>query len=81
MQWAYHYASMLESCLVCYFISAMFVSLPYFELFYLLVALTLCLRRIVERQARLIALRQTEAPDTASIVASRIPLGISAKSR
>ncbi len=57
-QWAYHYASMLEGSLICYLISAMFVSLPYFELFYLLVALTCCLRRVVERQAR----QTTRAP-------------------
>src|SRR5206468_835112 len=47
----YYYAAMLESSLVSYVISAMFVSLPYFELFFLLVGLTVCLRRIVEQQA------------------------------
>ena len=50
-RWGRYYAGMLESSLVCYIISAMFVSLPYFELFFLLVALTHCLRRIVERDA------------------------------
>ncbi len=49
MRWAYYHGAMLESALLAYVIGAMFVSLPYFELSYLLIALTVCLRRIVEQ--------------------------------
>ncbi len=50
-RWAYYSAAMLESAFVCYIIGAMFVSLPYFELSYLLLALTVSLARIVEKTA------------------------------
>jgi O-antigen ligase len=49
-RWAYYYAAMLEAGLVAYIIPAMFVSIPYFELFYVLVALTVALKRIVDRE-------------------------------
>ena len=62
-KWAYYYAAMIESSLVCYVISAMFVSLPYFELFFLLLGLTLCLRRIVERHTVKIATIAAEPRD------------------
>lgn len=48
-RWAYYYAAMIESSLLTYLVGAMFVSLPYFELAYLLIGLTVCLRRVVER--------------------------------
>jgi O-antigen ligase len=46
-RWAYYYAAMLESGLLSYLVGAMFVSLQYFEVFYLLIGLSVCLRRIV----------------------------------
>lgn len=46
-RWAYYYAAMLESSLLAYLVGAMFVSLQYFELFYLLLGMSVCLRRIV----------------------------------
>lgn len=51
LRWAYYYAAMIESSLLTYLVVAMFASLPYFELSYLLIALTVCLRRIVEQAA------------------------------
>lgn len=48
-RWAYYSAAMLESSWVCYIVAAMFVSLPYFELFYLLLGLTVALGEIARR--------------------------------
>lgn len=48
VRWAYYYAAMIESSLVGFVVCAMFLSLPYFELLYLLAGLTVCLRRMVE---------------------------------
>lgn len=58
-RWAYYYAAMIESSLVSYLVGALFVSLPFFELFYLLVGLTVVLRRIVARE-----LQEATAPAT-----------------
>ena len=50
LRWAYYYAAMLETTLIIYSVSAMFASLPYFELFYASVALTVALQRLVAQQ-------------------------------
>jgi putative inorganic carbon (hco3(-)) transporter len=49
-RWAYYYATLLETIIIAYGISAMFASLPYFELFYLSVALTVALKRLLARE-------------------------------
>jgi len=46
-RWAYYHAAMIESAMVTYLVGAMFASLPFFEIFYLLLALSVILRRVV----------------------------------
>jgi len=62
-RWAYYYAAMLESTVLSYLVAAMFVSLPFFELFYFLVALTVCLRGVVEDSAGQTAPAPEGVPD------------------
>jgi probable O-glycosylation ligase (exosortase A-associated) len=54
--WAYYYAAMIESSLVGFIVCAMFLSLPYFELLYLLAALAVCLRHMVEGAVQAVAM-------------------------
>ena len=49
-RWAYYYAAMLEAALIAYVVSAMFASFPYFELFYVIVALTVALKKLAARE-------------------------------
>jgi probable O-glycosylation ligase (exosortase A-associated) len=63
-RWAYYYAAMLESCLLSYIVGAMFVSLQYFEVFYLLIGMSVCLRRIAADPAMDPALAQPPAAAT-----------------
>jgi putative inorganic carbon (hco3(-)) transporter len=69
LQWANYMANCLQASIVGYAVSGAFLTLAFFDLFYLIVILTVCLRAVVSR-----ALVEAESPVGASEDPSALPL-------
>lgn len=61
LEWAGAYSSMLELSLIAYAVGGAFLGLAYFDLFYYLLAATICLKTVVREQLRASAAEEEDA--------------------